>query len=260
MAPTVTSAEQIVRFAWLLRGPQDLKHTGTVLLELVTADEGYRLSPQQQRLWSLRTSGPGEYLAQCAVPAMTFPVQVIADAPEVLFEQAPASGPAAERKVWDRLLAAHRRQPFDLAAGPPGAGHPGPARRPAARARDHHAVTLRRRGFPVDPAALRCLAVPGGCHQSQEPWTGPMLRCSTLTCRSGWRLVLSGPAGGQAVTIGVRCPGRDSEDLRDALGPLESVVPVAFGPAMEWDARTFRELVRETGAAMAEGWTWTCSR
>jgi hypothetical protein len=96
-----------------LRGPQTFNHTGTVVLGVVTADEGYRLSPQQQRLWSLRTSGPGGYLAQCAavisgpldpaalhralvavadrneilrttfraVPAMTFPVQVIADAP-----------------------------------------------------------------------------------------------------------------------------------------------------------------------------------
>jgi amino acid adenylation domain-containing protein len=74
-----------------------------------------------------------------------------------------------------------------------------------------------------------------------------------LTC---WRLVLSGLAGDEAIIVGVRCAGRDSDDLREALGPLERVVPIEFPDAAHWGTQAFGELARAVGKAVAEAEQW----
>ncbi|MGW0709716.1 amino acid adenylation domain-containing protein [Streptomyces sp. NPDC002643] len=115
-------------------------------------EQGFRLSPVQRRLWTLHAEdGGAAYLAQCAVridgpldtevlhrlllrevrryeilrtgfrsiSALGVPVQVIGEVSAPAWEETgvPADGPAFE-DACRKALAAHRQEPFDLAAGP----------------------------------------------------------------------------------------------------------------------------------------------
>ncbi|MGH3220671.1 MAG: AMP-binding protein [Streptosporangiaceae bacterium] len=116
------------------------------------AYEGYRLSPQQQRLWSLwDVDGDVGHLAQCAavihgpldpqalnraliavaerneilrttfhaVPTMTFPVQVISDVPDIGYRQAGgevAILPDEDTADPERLLSALAQRAVTVAA------------------------------------------------------------------------------------------------------------------------------------------------
>jgi amino acid adenylation domain-containing protein len=114
-------------------------------------DQGFRLSPGQQRLWELHgAEGAAGYLTQCVVridgpldrpafeaalgraaqryeifrttfrlvPAMALPVQVIAPAVNLSFDASGSVAGADANETYSALLETHRRLPFDLAQGP----------------------------------------------------------------------------------------------------------------------------------------------
>jgi amino acid adenylation domain-containing protein len=344
--------------------PRNTDHTGRVVLESGAVHEGYRLSPQQQRLWNLLGRGdPNGCIAQCTaiihgpldpsllrqaltavagreeilrttfhtVPQMTFPVQVIADAPEIGFDHIRLADSVDEPTACDRLLEAARQQPFDLAAGPL-------LRATLATLDDHrHALAITASALCADAASLSLLlrltarryrgdrldhapdaplqyadlaewlnelvesqetesgraywrrlaaasaatVVKGDSFVGVRPPRSGVQSAGSVTIRVGasavaaldgiavacevspaiilltcWRLVLSGLVGDQAVTVGVRCAGRDSDDLREALGPLERVVPIEFPDAARWGTQTFRDLARAVRDAAAEAAQW----
>jgi NRPS condensation-like uncharacterized protein len=114
--------------------------------------QGFRLSPQQERLWALSRGGGSAYRAQCAVAitqkldeeALRGALQTIVDRHEILrtvFLHPPGSSTAVQvvrergsflwrrtsitepdpvdrDRALDRLLAEEWAQPFDLAEGP----------------------------------------------------------------------------------------------------------------------------------------------